>query len=108
MGWVKKRKQIVLYLQKTVRCLETELMASFRSWISSDIVQWLQYMDDRIAFSEEAQKQLLYINGYNLAKVNDLSLQLMGVEEAEIRKLILGYIDSPFSKLSSCWNGSPM
>merc|ERR1712087_812927 len=92
--WVKKRKQIVLYLQKTVRCLETELMASFRSWISSDIVQWLQYMDDRIAFSEEAQKQLLYINGYNLAKVNDLSLQLMGVEEAEIRKLILGYIDS--------------
>merc|ERR1712087_811653 len=33
--WVKKRKQIVLYLQKTVRCLETELMASFRSWISS-------------------------------------------------------------------------
>jgi len=92
--WVKKRKQIVVYLQKTVRFIETELMTSFRSWISSDIVQWLKYMDDRIEFSEEAQKQLLYLNGYNLGKVNDLSLQLMGVQDAEIRKLILYYLEA--------------
>merc|ERR1712013_575970 len=96
--WAKKRKQIVLYLQKTVRFIETELMTSFRSWISSDIVQWLHYMDDRIEFSEEAQKQLLYLNGYNLSKVNDLSLQLMGVEDADLRELILGYIGSLLTK----------
>jgi len=96
--WAKKRKQIVLYLQKTVRCIETELMASYSSWISSDIVQWLQYMDDRIVFTAEAQRQLLYLNGYNLDKVNDLSLQLMGVADAEMRELILGYIASLLQK----------
>jgi len=96
--WIRKRRQIVLYLQKTVRNLETELMAAHKNWISSDIVQWLNYMDDRIVFEEETLRQMLYLNGYNLGDVNDLSLKLMGIDEEEIRTLILGYVDALLRK----------
>merc|ERR1719464_1309642 len=96
--WTKKRRQIVLYLQKTVRNIETELMAAHKNWISSDIVQWLNYMDDRIVLKEDTLKQMLYLNGYNLGDVNDLSLKLMGIEDDEIRTVILGYIDALLRK----------
>jgi len=96
--WIRKRRQIVLYLQKTVRNIETELMAAHKNWISSDIVQWLNYMDDRIIFEEDTLKQMLYLNGYNLGDVNDLSLKLMGIDDEEIRTLVLGYIDALLRK----------
>jgi len=55
-------------------------------------------MDDRIVFQEDTLKQMLYLNGYNLGDVNDLSLKLMGIEDDEVRTLILGYIEALLTK----------
>eukprot|EP00484_Ammonia_sp_Unknown_P015806 CAMPEP_0197073568 /NCGR_PEP_ID=MMETSP1384-20130603/210669_1 /TAXON_ID=29189 /ORGANISM="Ammonia sp." /LENGTH=498 /DNA_ID=CAMNT_0042512405 /DNA_START=67 /DNA_END=1563 /DNA_ORIENTATION=+ len=98
--WIKKRKQIVLYLQKSVRETEVELMKHFRTWIASDIVQWLQYMDERIMFDDDIVSKFVTfnINGYNLSDVNDLSLKLMGIANMETRQLIIGYIDTLLQK----------
>jgi len=100
--WVKKRKEIVLYLQKMVRCVEIELMKSFRSWLSFDVVQWLQYMDHRIVLTDTSIKrfQEASINGYTISDINDLSLKLMGIDDGNIRQLILGYIDQLLAKYS--------
>jgi len=94
--WQRKRKQIVVYLQRTLRCTENEIMTSFRSWTSKDIVQFLQYMDKRIVFNEYSIKciESANINGYNLEDINCLSLKLMGIEDMDMRVLIVGYIDS--------------
>jgi len=105
--WVKKRKEIVLYLQKIVRCVEIELMKSFRNWLSIDVVQWLQYMDHRIVLTDITIKrfQEASINGYTLSDINDLSLKLMGIDNGNLRVLIIGYIDQLMAKYgdkSSC------
>jgi len=106
--WIKKRKQIILYLQKSVRETETELMKHFRSWLASDIVQWVQYMDDRIIFDGDIISKFVTanINGYNLSDVNDLSLKLMGIGSIEIRQLIIGYIDTLLTKYGQDNKGS--
>jgi len=97
--WIKKRKQIILYLQKSVRETENELMKDFRSWLASDIVEWLQYMDDRILFNDNIISKFININinGYNLSDINHLSLKLIGIDSFDIRQLIIGYIDTLLS-----------
>jgi len=92
--WTAKRTQIVQYLQKTVKRIETALMAEYKNWISSDIVQWLQYMDQRIVLSDHTLKQMLCLNGQNIGEINDLSLRLMGIDELEIRALVMDYVDA--------------
>merc|ERR1712228_282165 len=54
------------------------------------------YMDKRIVFSEYSIKciESANINGYNLEELNCLSLKLMGIEDMDMRVLIVGYIDS--------------
>ena len=120
--WIKKRKQIILYLQKSVRETESALMKHFRTWIASDIVQWLQYMDDRIVFDDDINSKFVAanVNGYNLSEINDLSLKLMGIHSMEVRQLIIGYIDtllikygqdnkgahSPYCHSPNCCGGS--
>ena len=94
--WKRKRKQIVVYLQRTLRCTENEIMTSFRSWTPKDVIQFLKYMDRRIVLSKYTKKcfESANINGYNLEDINCLSLKLMGVEEMNIRVLIVGYIEN--------------
>ena len=98
--WVKKRKQIVVYLQKSVRETEDSLMHQFRTWLASDIVQWLQYMDNRIELDDDIITKFVAanINGFNISNINDLTLQLMGIHNIEVRQLIIGYIDTLLQK----------
>jgi len=98
--WHRKRKQIIQYLQKTVRDTEAEQMRQFKTWIASDIVQWLQYMDDRIVFDDDIVHKFVSfnINGFNLSELNDLSMKLMGIHDVAVRQLCIGYIDTLLSK----------
>jgi len=93
--WKRKRKQIVIYLQRTLRCTENEIMTSFRSWTAKDVIQFLKYMDKRIVFSEYTIKciESANISGYNLEEINSLTLKLMGIEDKDMRVLIVGYIE---------------
>jgi len=93
--WKRKRKQIVIYLQRTLRCTENEIMTSFRSWTADDVIQFLIYMDKRIVFSEYTIKciESANISGHNLEEINCLTLKLMGIKDKEMRALIVGYIE---------------
>lgn len=84
-------------------------MKDFKSWLASDIVQWLQYMDDRILFDDDIISKFVNmdINGYNLSDINDLSLKLMGINSNEIRKLIINYIDTLLTKYGGNISHSP-
>jgi len=67
---------------------------AFHGWSASDVLLWLQHTDDRIVLSEEVQERLRCVNGSRLAEVHDLSLQMAGIESADIRKRILDSIQS--------------
>eukprot|EP01083_Nonionella_stella_P001413 4068_1 len=94
--WTKKQKQIVSFLQETVRAMEDELMSQYGTWTCKEVIEWLQYMDDRIMLSRRATKGFKTANivGYNLCDINQLSLKLMGVDGLETRTLIVGYVNT--------------
>eukprot|EP01084_Bolivina_argentea_P128760 227529_1 len=101
--WNKKRSQIVEYFQNTIRKCEDELMCGYKLWNTKDIIEWLEYMDNRIILNNNIIKQFetANITGYNLLNINDLSLKLMGIEDINIRQLIVAYINQLLEKYNN-------